>query len=157
MKIVTQAQNVGRQEGSGFEFEMQWSATYTLDILANYAYQKPRDKTNSSDASDSPQQQFYIKANWRFLPGWNLNTQATHVMQRARAYNDNRAEIDDYTIVNLAIRKTDIADHWDISLRISNVFDADIFEPSPSEVASFVPNDYPMAGRSYYATAKYRF
>ncbi len=154
---VPQAQNVGRQEGSGFELEMQWSATYTLDILANYAYQKSRDKTNKSDAPDAPQQQFYIKADWRFLPGWNLNTQITHVMQRARAYNDTRAEIDDYTIVDLAIRKTDIADHWDITMRISNLFDASIYEPSPSEVRLFVPGDYPMSGRSYYATAKYRF
>ncbi|NOY72240.1 MAG: TonB-dependent receptor [Gammaproteobacteria bacterium] len=151
------AQNVGRQEGSGFELEMQWTATYTLDILANYAYQTSRDKTNKSDAPDAPQQQFYIKADWRFLPGWNLNTQITHVMQRARAYNDTRAEIDDYTIVNLAIRKTDIADDWDITMRISNLFDASIYEPSPSEVSPFVPGDYPMPGRSYYATAKYRF
>jgi len=160
---VPQAQNVGRQEGSGFELEMQWSATYTLDILANYAYQKPRDKTNNSDAPDSPQQQAYIKVNWRFLPGWNLNAQATRVMQRARAkstdpiLNDTRAEIDDYTQVDLAIRKTDIADHWDITLRISNVFDSNVYEPSPSEVRLFVPGDYPMAGRSYYATVKYRF
>ncbi|MCF6254860.1 MAG: TonB-dependent receptor [Gammaproteobacteria bacterium] len=154
---VPQAQNVGRQEGSGFELEMQWSATYTLDILANYAYQTSRDKTNNSDAPDAPQQQFYIKADWRFLPGWNLNAQVTRVMQRARAYNDIRAEIDDYTIVDLAIRKTDIADHWDVTVRISNLFDASIYEPSPSEVALFVPGDYPMPGRSYYATAKYRF
>ncbi len=154
---IPKAQNVGRQEGSGFELEMQWSATYTLDILANYAYQTSRDKTNKSDAPDSPQQQFYIKADWRFLPGWNLNAQATRVMQRARAYNDARAEIDDYTMVNLAIRKTDIADHWDITVKVSNVFDVDIFEPSPSEVRLFVPGDYPMPGRSYYATAKYRF
>jgi len=154
---IPKAQNVGRQEGSGFELEMQWSATYTLDILANYAYQTSRDKTNKSDAPDSPQQQFYIKADWRFLPGWNLNTQAIRVMQRARAYNDARAEIDDYTMVNLAIRKTDIADHWDITVKVSNVFDVDIFEPSPSEVRLFVPGDYPMPGRSYYATAKYRF
>jgi len=154
---IPQAQNVGRQEGSGFELEMQWSATYTLDILANYAYQKPMDKTNNSDAPDSPQQQAYIKTNWRFLPGWNLNVQATRVMQRARSYNDGRAEVNDYTIVNLAIRKTDIADHWDVTVRISNVFDVDIYEPSPSEVSPLVPGDYPMQGRSYYATAKYRF
>ncbi len=154
---VPQAQNVGRQEGSGFELEMQWSATYTLDILANYAYQKSRDKTNNSDAPDSPRQQAYIKTNWRFLPGWNLNVQATHIKQRARARNDIRTEIDDYTIVDLAIRKTDIADHWDMILRISNVFDAKIYEPSPSEVRFFVPGDYPMPGRSYYATANYRF
>ncbi|MCF6260959.1 MAG: TonB-dependent receptor [Gammaproteobacteria bacterium] len=151
------AQNVGQQEGSGFELEMQWSATYTLDILANYAYQTSRDKTNKSDAPDAPQQQFYIKADWRFLPGWNLNTQVAHVMQRARAYNDTRAEIDDYTTVNLAIRKTDITDHWDITVRISNLFDTRIYEPSPSEVSPLVPGDYPMPGRSYYATAKYRF
>ncbi|HHI92887.1 MAG TPA: TonB-dependent receptor [Gammaproteobacteria bacterium] len=154
---VPQAQNVGRQEGSGFELEMQWSATYTLDILANYAYQKSRDKTNKSNAPDSPQQQVYIKINWRFLPDWNLNVQATRVMQRARAYDDGRAEIDDYTIANLAIRRTDIADHWDLALRVSNVFDTKVYEPSPSEVRRFVPGDYPMPGRSYYATAKYRF
>ncbi len=154
---VPQAQNVGRQEGSGFELEMQWTATYTLDILANYAYQTSRDKTNKSDAPDAPQQQFYIKADWRFLPSWNLNTQITRVMQRARAYNDTRAEIDDYTIVDLAIRKTDIVDHWDITIRISNLFDTSIYEPSPSEVSPFVPGDYPMPGRSYYATAKYHF
>ncbi len=154
---VPKAQNVGRQEGRGFELEMQWSATYTLDILANYAYQKSRDKTNRSDAPDSPQQQAYIKANWRFLPGWNLHTQATHIMQRARAYNDNRTDIDNYTLVNLALRKTDFADHWDITVRVSNVFDKNVYEPSPAEVAPFVPGDYPLAGRSWYATAKYQF
>lgn len=154
---IPQAQNVGKQEGSGFELEMQWSAIETLDIVANYAYQKAKDKTNHSDAADSPQQQVYLEADWRIVPSWNLNIQANRVMQRSRAYNDNRPEVDDYTMVDLAIRKMDLADHWDVTLRVSNVFDVDSDEPSPSEVSLFVPNDYPLAGRSYYATAKYRF
>ena len=154
---VPQAQNVGRQEGSGFELEMQWAAAESLDIMTSYAYQKSRDKTHHSDAPDSPQRQLYVKADWRFLPGWNLNVQANRVMQRSRAHDDNRPEINDYSMVNLAIRKTDIAHHWDVTVKISNVFDARIEEPSPAEVSLFVPNDYPLAGRAYYATANYRF
>ena len=128
---VPQARNVGKQEGSGFELEMQWSATDPLDIVANYAFQKPKDKTNSSDAPDSPQQQVYLEANWRFISAWSLNVQANRVMQRSRSYNDKRPEVDDYTMVDFAIRKTDIADHWDVTGRVYNVFDVDAYEPSP--------------------------
>jgi len=154
---VPQARNVGKQEGSGFELEMQWSATDPLDIVANYAFQKPKDKTNSSDAPDTKQQKVYVEPNWRFISAWNLNVQANRMMQRSRSYNDKRQEVDDYTMVDFAIRKTDIADHWDVTVRVSNVFDVDAYEPSPSEVSSFLPNDYPLAGRSYNATANNRF
>lgn len=152
-----QAQNVGRQSGRGLEMEMHWAATDSLDIVANYAYQRPTDKSNNSDAPDSPQQQVYVKADWQFLPDWNLNAQLNRVMQRARANGDTRPDIDDYTMVDLAIRSTDIAGHWDLTLKVSNVFDVELFEPSPVEVAAFVPGDYPLTGRAYYATANYRF
>lgn len=152
-----QADNVGQQKGSGFELEANWAATDDLDITANYAYQKPKDKTNHDDAPDSPQQQLFLGANWHFLPNWHFNVQANRVMQRARAYNDTRAKVEDYTMVDVAIRRTDILDHWGASLKITNVFDVASSEPSPSEVALFVPNDYPLAGRAYYASVNYRF
>jgi iron complex outermembrane receptor protein len=154
---IPQAQNSGRQEGKGFELEMHWSVTDSMDISANYAYQKPEDKTNSSDAPDSPQQQLYFESNWRFKTGWNLNVSANRVMKRARSYNDAREDIDDYTMVNLALRRAGIVDHWDVALKVANIFDVEAYEPSLSEVSMFVPNDYPLSGRAYYATANYRF
>jgi iron complex outermembrane receptor protein len=152
-----QAENVGQQKGKGLELELNWSASDALDITANYAYQQPTDKTNHDDTPDSPQQQLFIGTNWHFLPNWHLNAQANRVMQRSRAYNDTRSKVNDYTLVDLAIRRTDIARHWDLTLKVLNAFDADAYEPSPAEVALFVPNDYPLAGRAYYASVNYRF
>ncbi|MBL1276544.1 MAG: TonB-dependent receptor [Ectothiorhodospiraceae bacterium] len=152
-----QANNVGRQEGRGFELEMFWAATKSFDLAANYAYHNAKDKTNNSDAPDSPQQQLYIKADWRILANWNVNLQANRVFQRSRSFNDTRSNIDGYTMVDLAIVGTEIARHWGATLRVSNIFNANAYEPSPAEVAPFIPGDYPLAGRAYTLTAHYRF
>ena len=33
-----QAQNIGEQDGYGFEFEFDWNISRTLKVLGNYAY-----------------------------------------------------------------------------------------------------------------------
>ena len=46
----------------------------------------------------------------------------------------------------------------EIALIINNLFGEDAFEPSPNAMPSpFIPNDLPLAGRSFLGEIRYKF
>ncbi|MCP4598383.1 TonB-dependent receptor, partial [Neptuniibacter sp.] len=61
--------------------------------------------------------------------------------------------IDDYTLVNLSLRREEIAPNLDITLSALNLFDEDAYEPSNG----VIPDDYPLEGRSVWLQLSYRF
>lgn len=150
---TTTAQNARDQEGYGFEWELDWKALRDLRLKANYAWQHSEDSDSGIDIHDAPGQQFYISANWQFTPQWFLNSQLNWVGDRKRAAGDTRPEIDDYTLVNLSIRRENIAPNLDMTLRAVNLFDEDAYEPSNG----VIPDDYPIEGRSVWLQLSYRF
>ncbi|MGB0204041.1 MAG: TonB-dependent receptor plug domain-containing protein [Neptuniibacter sp.] len=147
------AQNARDQEGYGFEWEADWKASRDLRIKANYAWQKSEDSNTGQDIHDAPGQQFYITANWKFSSQWALNSQLNWVGDRKRAAGDTRPEIDDYTLVNLSLRRENITPNLDMTLSALNLFDEDAYEPSNG----VIPDDYPMEGRSVWLQLSYRF
>jgi outer membrane receptor protein involved in Fe transport len=155
------AQNTDGQKGYGFELEFEWELSKQFSLSGNYAFQHSIDKETDSPVPNAPKQQLYLYGKWRFQPNWLLATQIKWIGDRHRAENDPRSDISDYTLVDLGVRSTKGLDKWELALGVRNLFDKDASEPSPYEpglpAGSFIPDDYPLAGRSFYAEAQYRF
>ncbi len=152
------AQNTDEQTGVGLELEADWRLTQSLRLRGNYAYQKSTDEAADEDAGNTPHHQLYLRADWEFLPNWHFNSQLNWVIDRERAPGDSRPDIDDYSLVDVTIRRKAIKDHWEVAFAVRNLFDTDAREPSPAGVpAAPIPDDLPLAGRSFFGEIRYHF
>jgi len=150
--------NTGRQTGTGLEFEAAWEATRNLRLSGSYSLQRSIDKASGEDAGLAPHHRIYLRADWRFAPGWQANTQINRVAGRQRAPGDTRPDIADYTTVDLTLRTLRGRNRWDVAFSVRNLFDADAREPSPWGTPFVaLPNDFPLPGRTFFAQAGYRF
>lgn len=149
------ARNVGKQRGTGFELEATWSAAKDLRLSGNYAHQRSTDVSTQTDAGYAPRHHVYLRADYRFVHNYTLDTQLNWVSDRKRAAGDARPAIADYKTVDLTLRSTGGRGKWDFALSVRNAFDADVREPSLAP--GLIPNDFPLARRSVYAQAHYTF
>lgn len=149
-------QNTGKQHGNGVELETVWDATYAVRLTGNYSYQKSIDETSNKDAGYAPHHHVYARADWRFYEPWQLSSQVNWVGERKRATGDNRNQIPDYTTVDLTVHSSSSKSKWDLSASVRNLFDATVLEPSLAP-GTAIPNDLPMAPRSFYLQAVYKF
>lgn len=157
---VLSAVNIGAQKGHGLEFEARWKMSNRTNLLFNYAYQNSTDKTNNHEVANTPQHQVYLRSDWLLFPNWFLNTQANWVGKRARVLDDPRMDVDDYTTVDLTLRRKNLKEHWDITMSVRNLFDEDGREPTLGPDSSGIiamPNDMPMAERNYWLEIGYHF
>jgi iron complex outermembrane receptor protein len=145
------AQNARDQKGHGFELEANWQPFDKLRLGGNYAWQNSEDKDTGDRIADAPGQTIYLDARWRFLPDWSFDTQLVDVSDRKRAAGDTRSDIDDYTLINVTLRRKRIAKRWQLAASVRNLFDKDAREPSTGAIA----DDYPLAERSVYAELRY--
>ncbi len=154
------AQNTGTQTGYGFEIEAKWEFGQNFNLSSNYAFQRSKDENADHDAGDAPHHQIYLGTNWQFLPHWYTNMQINWVADRKRNFDDYRPDIDDYTTVDLTLRRTDFKKHWDFSVAVRNFFNEEAREPSfgPDNTDTIaIPNDLPLAGRHYFVELRYKF
>ena len=108
--------NVGKQTGSGFEVETRWLVTKNFSLLANYGYQHAVDE-NDHEPGFTPHQTGYLRTDWLVYPNWYFNTQVNWIADRKRSFADPRAAVDDYTTVNLTLRRKDIRQgHWNFAV-----------------------------------------
>jgi len=78
-------------------------------------------------------------------------------MDRNRAADDLRDPVGDYVLFDMNIRNK-LSENMEIALIINNLFGEDAFEPSPNAMPSpFIPNDLPLAGRSFLGEIRYKF
>ena len=147
------AQNARNQEGYGLELEAVWDPTDTLRLRGNFSYQHSKDCEDDERIADAPGMQVYANANWTFRPHWSVDGQYFWIGDRPRAVADTRSPIDNYSLVNLTLRRTKIAEHWGAALAVRNLFDENARAPAPSSV----PNDYPLPSRSLWAEVRYSF
>lgn len=150
---LRRAQNARDQDGKGFEWELSWKPAPQWHFSANYAFQDSRDKTTDRPIVDAPGQQFMLNTIWEFLPQWQIHGQANWVADRERSVTDPRPAIDDYTLVNMTLRRENILPSLDLSFSLRNVLDEDAREPSVLEI----PEDYPLEGRSAWLEFSYTF
>jgi len=141
------AQNAGRQHGQGMEVELVWDAAANLRLSGNYALQHSIDETTNQDAGNAPRNHVYARADWRFMPRWNVNTQLNYVADRKREPGDLRPPIADYHTVDLTVRSSNESGDWAYSFKVLNLFGADAREPSPSP--GFIPYDLPVDPRAF--------
>ena len=152
--------NAESQVGRGLEIEARWKLIKNFSVLGNYAFQESIDKKYNHDVGKAPQHQIYLRSDWMPIPNWYLNTQINWVAKRKRPYGDPRAELDDYTMVDLTMRYKKLKGNWNFALNIRNLFDVKAFEPSPGPNSSgfiSIPNDLPLAGRHFFAEMRYSF
>ena len=155
-------QNNGQQKGNGLEVEANWDAGKEVRLSGNYSYQRSVDMASGQDAGNAPRHHAYLRANWRFMPGWAVDPQVNWVSERARVAGDTRAPLSGYTTVDLTLRTEKVAGKWDFAVSIRNLFDVDAREPTPDDQSlthPFIslPNDFPLPGRSAYIQASYQF
>jgi len=151
------AQNAGEQHGKGLEFEAKWSITEGLKLSGNFAWQDSYDELAGADAANSPEKQLYLRTDWQINQQWRVNMQANWVMDRNRVVGDLRDPVEDYVMFDLNIRNQ-LSENIEIALIVNNLLDEDAFEPSPNAMpVPFIPNDLPLAGRSFLGEIRYRF
>jgi iron complex outermembrane receptor protein len=155
--VAAKWENTGEITGYGMEAELEYMPTKTLKILANASAQKAKDDVQDDDVGDTPNYQFYARAEWKTNDKWLISPQINWVGSQKRSPSDTRTEsVPHYTTVDLTIRQFDVVNDLDISISIRNLFDRDVYEPSLS-APIFIPGDYPMAGRSIYGELAYSF
>ena len=154
--------NYGEQEGNGFEVEIEWRLLRDFRLRSNFAYQRSENKKlDDAVVPDAPEMQFYLNPSWAFLPDWSLDGQLYWIGERHRAKGDPRGDIGDYEVVNLLVRRGNIANHWEAAMGLRNLFDEVGRIPSPYAAAApggaYIPYDYPIEGRAIWGEISYRF
>ncbi len=145
--------NTGGQNGRGLELETVWDASRTLRLTGAYSFQRSIDESTGKDAGYAPHHHVYLRTDWRYPSGWFASAQLNRVVDRHRAPGDNRAPVPNYTTVDLTVRSP-AKGKWDFTASIRNLFDAEVLEPSLAP--GLIPNDLPMAPRSFYLQAVYK-
>lgn len=155
-------QNAGDQTGRGYELEATWDMDRNWRLAGHYSFQHGVDKNTNTDPGYAPRHRIYGRLDWRFIGGWLASAQANRVTDRKRAVNDTREEVPDYTTVDLTVRTVQQKGKWNFAGSIRNLFNARVLEPSQTAAklgtfpTSLVPEDLPMAGRSFYLQADYK-
>jgi len=147
-------QNSGRQHGEGFEAELLWDASSSLRLSGNYAQQHSIDEATNQDPGNAPRQHVYVRADWRFIPSWMLNTQVNYVADRKREPGDIRPAVADYHTVDLTLRSQARSSDWGAAFSVRNLFNADAREPSPAP--GLIPYDLPLAPREWRFDLSYQ-
>lgn len=141
-------QNVGDQTGRGLELEATYDAANNLRLSGNYSLQDSKDTATGQDAGLAPQRRMFARADWRFMPLWQLGTTVNHVADRMRETGDTRTKVPDYTLVDLTLRRERFANNWEASAGVYNLFDRKAWEPTFR--AATMTSDLPLPGRSIY-------
>ena len=158
--------NTGRQNGQGMEVEVVHDLSRNLRLSGNYSYQRSIDEGTNQDAGYAPHHHLYARADWQWTGGWFLSSQVNRVADRKRVAGDTRPQIPDYTMADFTLRSNRVAKHWEIALSVRNLFNVAARDPSlvatavpglPNIPTSQMPNDLPLAGRSFDIQAVYRW
>jgi iron complex outermembrane receptor protein len=149
-------QNTGNQHGHGAELELAWQPLRPLRLTGNLAWQHSIDEATGQDAGYAPHRHAFLRADWRLSGRWLSSAQLNHVGDRRRTAGDNRPPVRDYTTLDLTLRATaPAAPGWRLMGTVRNAFNADVREPSLAP--GLIPNDLPMAPRTFYLEASYGF
>lgn len=147
-----QYKNAGSQTGRGMELEATLDASSNLRLTGNFSLQHSVNAAGQ-DVGMAPHRHLFARADWRFAPLWQFGTTVNHVAERMREPGDTRPNIPDYTTVDLNLHREKIADGWDASAMVTNLFNHAAWEPT--FLALGIPSDLPLPGRAYYVQFQY--
>jgi iron complex outermembrane receptor protein len=146
--VATKMQNAGNQSGRGLELEATLDATNNVRLTGNYSLQHSTDEATGLDAGMAPHRRLFGRADWRFAPLWQLGATLNHVADRLREPGDTRANIPDYTTVDLTLRREKFAGGWDVRAAMTNLFNREAWEPT--FLSAGIPSDLPLSKRAFY-------
>ena len=152
--------NTEGQRAYGFEIEAEWDVTHQLELRSSFAWQHAERKDGGSRVGRAAGREFSFAANWKFIPLWNLNTQVNWIGGRKQPSYDTRTqpdELDNFTVVDLTLRKASQDKSWEFAVSAKNLFDKQYFEWGDTPPGSPDLGDYEMQGRSVYAEVSYQF
>ncbi|MGI1678608.1 MAG: TonB-dependent receptor [Cellvibrionaceae bacterium] len=150
---IKTAQNVLDQNGRGFEAEVAWEALETIDIVANYSWQKAENSDTGDNIANAPKHLFYIDFRWELTEQWLVTSQWNYVGGRERSPADARDNINDYALIDFNLISKQLFQNVDLRFSIKNIFDEDAREPS----AGGINDDLPLEGRSFIFEGAYSF
>ena len=146
-------QNANEQEGHGIEFEATWDPNPEFQLRASYAWQHSEDSLRDVRVPRAPGRQAFLSLRYRPHAAWTFYAEGIYIRDRYREVGDSRPQAPNNAWVNLHLSYRLGKSPLEMGLRVRNLFDSDLREPSPS----LVPEDYPLPGRSLEAQLRYRF
>jgi outer membrane receptor for ferrienterochelin and colicins len=154
IKPATPYQNAGDQVGQGLELESTLDATSNVRLTGNFSLQHSTDQTTGQDAGMAPHRRLFVRADWRFVSLWQASAKANYVADRMREPGDTRAQVPDYTLVDLILRRDSFAGNWNVRAMVTNLFDRDAWEPTFQSAGMI--SDLPLPGRAFYLQFQYK-
>ncbi len=149
-------QNLGTQDGHGFEAEARWQPGPAWRVDASWSQQISRDRLTGLRSADAPRRMAKLALEARLNGDWAASLQARHIAGRARAAGDARPALADYTLADLGLHwRRSALQGWQASLLLNNLADADAREPSPAPGS--IPYDLPLPRRYALLELGYRF
>jgi outer membrane receptor for ferrienterochelin and colicins len=150
-------ENSAGANGYGFELITAYRFNEQLSFDVNYTFLQldPRSDSNDSFVVGAPQHDIFTQINWAFIKDWHVNLSSDWILGRQRATSDRRAAIDDYVLVNLALRRDNLLDGLGLTFKVNNLFDVEASHPSINGTA--VPYDYPIAGIAFMGQVEMSF
>lgn len=152
-------ENSGSQKGHGFELEMSWQATRNFGISANFAWQDNELEDVAIEAPYAPESQLYTRIIWNPHLFWSVVPEIHYLGTRPRQLGEPRSPLDNSTRIDLLTRYNNHYNDWSFSLRIRNLLDEKLYEPSIGNDSitggAALPDDIPMEGRRIMAELRY--
>lgn len=149
--------NAGKSVTQGMELGLNGSAFTTLQWRVNYVWQDPRDDITGDRLPYVPTHRATGSLNYPLTQYLNLHSDLHWTGPRPRATGDSRAEMPDYTTVDLAITARDFWKGLEFQVAVHNLFDKRYSDPDTSGAANSVPGDFPREGISVLANLLYKF
>jgi iron complex outermembrane receptor protein len=146
--------NIGSVHGSGMEVESVWDVSRKVRLTGNYSFQKSIDEASNTDAGYAPHHHLYLRGDSRVAGELLASVSVNWVAGRKRAASDTRADVPDYKTVDVSLRTESTDKQWDFAAAIRNLFNARVLEPTLAP-GTALPDDLPMARRSFYIQALY--
>ena len=148
LPVAAVYRNAGDQTGRGLELEATFDASSNLRLTGNYSLQHSTDDASGQDAGMAPHRRLFARADWRFAPRWQFGATLNRVEDRMREPGDTRAQIPDYTTVDLTLRREKFAGGWEARAKVTNIFNSNALEPT--FISAGIPSDLPLPGRGFY-------
>lgn len=152
--------NEGELKSHGAEFELRWKLSRRASLLFNHAWSDVAQhvsvgRETLSDTTFIPMQQAYARVDTLLWPKWYLNTQLIWLSEQKReTLDDSRPPVSSSFSTDLTLRYKNIGhSKWNAAFGIRNVFDEKLRYHSYLPL----PDDFPQAGRTFFAEFRYLF
>ena len=156
--------NLGKSETQGVELGTNGAYGPDLYWKLSYAWQNPRDAATNKRLPYVPSQRASGSVNYALSKYVNLHSDVLWTGPRPRPQGDTRAEMPDYTTVDLAVTLKNFLKTLEIQATVRNLFDKRYSDLDTSSGASNlagtgpkIPGDFPREGISGFVTASYKF